>query len=61
MLITEKARQPVPISWHTSNGSFLTKGRTEVIVRLLHYSKRKDYTDSPNLAEYNKKKITKPV
>ena len=52
----------VPISWHTSNGSFLTKGRTEIIIRFFNYSNIKEYTVSPDLVEYDKKKKkTKPV
>ena len=51
----------VPISWHTSNESFLTKGRTEVIIRFFNYSNSKEYTVSPDLVEHDKKKMTKPV
>ena len=49
------------ISWNMLNGSLLTKGRTEVIIRFLNYSNSKEYTVSPNLVEYDKKKMMKPV
>ena len=40
---------------------FLTKGRTEVILRFFNYSNSKENTVSPDMVEYNKKKMTKPV
>ena len=51
----------VPISWHTSNGSFLIKGRTEVMIRFFNYLNSKEYTVSPDLVEYDRKKMMKPV
>ena len=51
----------VPISWHTLNGSFLTKGRTELIIRFFNYSNSKEYTVSHDLVEYDRKKMTKQV
>ena len=39
----------VPISWHTWNGSFLTKRRTEVTLRFFNYSNSKEYTISLDL------------
>ena len=47
--------------WHTLNGSFLTKGRTEVIIRFFNYLNSKEYTVSPDLVEYDRKKMTKPA
>ncbi len=44
-----------------SNGSFLTKGTTEVIIRFFNSKNSKDYTVSPDLVEYDKKQLTKPV
>ena len=49
------------ISWHTSNASFLTKGRTEIIIRFFNYLNSTEYTVSPDLVEYDRKKMTKPV
>ena len=34
----------VPLSWHTSNGSFLTKGRRQVILNFFEYSNSWEYT-----------------
>ena len=43
------------------DGSFLAKGRTEVILRFLNYSNSKESTVTPDLVEYNIKKMMKPV
>ena len=43
------------------NWSFLTKGRTEVILRFFNCSNSNEYTVSPDSVEYNKKKMTKPM
>ena len=50
----------VPISWHMSNESFVTTGRTEIIIRFFTYLNIKEYTVSPDLVEYDRKKMTKP-
>ena len=51
----------VPISWHTSNGSFLSKGRMEIILRFFSYSNSKEYTVSLDLVEYDDKMMMTPV
>ena len=51
----------VPLSWHTSNGSFLTKGRSEVTLKFFEYSNSREYTVTPDVVEYDKRKMTKPV
>ena len=56
------ARQ-VPLSWHTLNGSFLPKGKSQVILKFFEYSNSREYTVTvtPDVVEYDKKRITKPV
>jgi hypothetical protein len=49
----------VPKSWHTSNGSFLTKGRSKVSLKFFEYSNSKEYLVTQDVAEYDKKKMTK--
>ena len=51
----------VPNSWHTSNGSFLTKGRSKVSLRFFEYSNSKEFLVTPDVVEYDKNKMTKPV
>ena len=51
----------VPNSWHTSNGSFLTKGRSKVTLKFFEYSNSREYTVTPNIVECDKRKMTKPV
>jgi hypothetical protein len=51
----------VPLSWHTSNGSFLTKGRSKVTLKFFEYSNSREYTVTPDIVEYDKRKMTKPV
>ena len=51
----------VPNSWHTSNGSFLTKGRSKVSFIFFEYSNSKEYLVMPDVVEYDKSKMTKPV
>ena len=51
----------VPNSWHTLNGSFLTKGRSKVSLRFFEYSNSKEYLVTPDVVKYDKKKMTKPV
>jgi hypothetical protein len=51
----------VPKSWHTSNGSFLTKGRCEVNLTVFEYSNSKRYIIEPDIVEYDPKKMAKPA
>jgi hypothetical protein len=51
----------VPNSWHTSNGNFLTKGRSKVSLKFFEYSNSKKHLVTPDVVEYDKKKTTKPV
>jgi hypothetical protein len=51
----------VPNSWHTSNGNFLTKGRSKVSLKFFEYSNNTEYLVTPDIVEYDKKKMTKPV
>ena len=48
----------VPKSWHTSNGSFLTKGRSKVNLKFFEYSNSKEYLVTPDVVEYDRKKMT---
>ena len=48
------ARQ-VPKSWHTSNGTFQTKGRGEVNLIFFEYSNSKQYLVTPDIIEYDPK------
>jgi hypothetical protein len=54
------ARQ-APNSWHTSNGNFLTKGRSKVSLKCIEHSNSKVYLVTPEVVEYDKQKMTKPV
>ena len=51
----------VPLSWHMLNGSFLTKGRSKVTLKFFEYSNSREYTVTPDIVEYGKRKMTKPV
>jgi hypothetical protein len=51
----------VPTSWHTSNGNFFTKGRSKVNLKFFEYLNRKEYWVTPDVVEYDKKMMTKPV
>ena len=51
----------VPLSWHMSNGGFFTKGRSKVTLKFFKYSNSQEYTVTPNIVEYDKRKMTKPV
>ena len=51
----------VPKSWHMLNGSFLTKGRSKVTLKFYEYSNRKEYLVTPDVVEFDKNKMTKPV
>ena len=51
----------VPLSWHKLNGSFLTKGRSKVTLKFFEYSNSREYTVTPDIVEYDKRKMTKPV
>ena len=45
----------VPILWHTLNGSFLTKGKSQVVLKFFEYSNSQEYTVTPDVVEYDKK------
>ena len=49
----------VPNSWHTSNGSFLTKGRSKVSLKFFKYSNSKESLVTPDVVEYDKNKNDK--
>jgi len=51
----------VPNSWHISNGNFLSKGRSKVSLKFFEYSNSTEFLVTPDVAEYDKKKMTKPV
>jgi hypothetical protein len=51
----------VPLLWRTSNGSFLTKGRCKVVLSFFEYSNTREYTVNPDVVEYDKNKMAKPV
>jgi hypothetical protein len=51
----------VPKSWHMLNGSFLTKGRSKVSSKFFEYSNSKEYLVTPDIVEFDKNKMTKPV
>ena len=51
----------VPKSWHTLNGSFLTTGRSKVSLKFFEYSNSKEYLVTPDIVEFDKNKMTKPV
>jgi hypothetical protein len=51
----------VPKSWHTSNGIFQTKGKASVQVKFFEYSNSKRVKISPDVVEYDKKTMAKPV
>jgi hypothetical protein len=45
----------VPLSGHTLNGSFLTKGRSRAVLKIFEYSNSWEYTVTPDIVEYDKK------
>jgi hypothetical protein len=51
----------VPKSWRMSNESFLTKGRSKVNLRFFEYLNSKEYLVTPDVVEFDKNKMTKPV
>ena len=51
----------VPSSWHTLNGSFLTKGRSKVSLKFFEYSNCKEFLVAPDIVENDKNKMTKLV
>jgi hypothetical protein len=48
-------------SWHMSNGSFLTKGRSKVSLTFFEYSNSTEFLVTPDVVEYDKNKMTKPM
>jgi hypothetical protein len=51
----------VPKSWHMLNGSFLTKGRSKVVLKFFKYSNSKEYLVTPDIVEFDRNKMAKPV
>ncbi len=51
----------VPNSWHTSNGSFLTKERNKVSLKIFKYSNSMEFLVTPDVVGYDRNKMTKPV
>jgi hypothetical protein len=51
----------VPNSWHTLNGSFLTKGRSKASLKFFEYSNSTEFLVTPDAVEYDKTTMTKPV
>ena len=54
------ARQ-TPKSWCTSNGVFLTKGKTSLEVKFFEYSNSKSVFLTPEIVEYDRKNLGKPA
>ena len=48
----------VPKSWHTSNGSFLAKGRSKVSLKFFEYLNSKEYLVTPGVVEFDKNMMT---
>ncbi len=46
-------------SWHMTNGSFLTKGRSKVSLKFCKYSNSIKFLVTPDIVEYDKNKMTK--
>ncbi len=44
-----------------SNGSFLTKGRSKVTSKFFEYSNSQEYTVTPDIVEYDKRAMAKPM
>jgi hypothetical protein len=51
----------VPTSWYKLNGSFPTKGRSKIGLKFFEYSNSMEFLVTPDVIEYDKKKMTKPV
>ncbi len=49
------SKRQAPTSWHTSNGNFLTKGRSEVNINFFDYSDSKEYLVTSDIVQYDKK------
>ena len=47
-------------SWHTSNGTFQTKGRGKFTIKFFEYSNSKEFLAEPDVVEYEKDEM-KPV
>jgi hypothetical protein len=44
-----------------SNGNFLPKGRSKVMLKIFEYSNSQEYPVTPDIVEYDKHKMIKPV
>ena len=51
----------IPKSWHMSNGSFLAKGKGIVNLKFFEYLNSTEFLVTPDVVEYIKNKLTKPV
>ena len=51
----------VPLSWHTSNGVFLTKGRGEVAIKFFEYSNSKQFLAKPDIVLYDEDLADQPA
>ena len=54
-------KRQVPMSWQTSNGVFKTKRRGKIWLKFFEYSNSKRYYVEPDLVEYEKVNLDKPV
>jgi len=50
----------VPKSWHTSNGTFQTKGGGNLRIKFHDYSTSKEYLVQPDIVEYDGTKMSEP-
>ena len=48
-------------SWHMSNGSFLTKGRTKISLKVFEYSNSTEFLVTPDAVKYDRTTMTKPM
>ena len=51
----------VPLSWHTSNGVFLTEGRGEVTIKFFEYSNSKQFLAKPDIVLYDENLVDQPA
>ena len=51
----------VPMTWHTSNGSFQTKGEGSFQLKFFEYSNSKQVKVKPDVVEYDGVKLKKPL
>jgi hypothetical protein len=51
----------LPKSWHTSNGTFQTKGKGNIQLKFFQYSNSKKLKIQPDVVEYGKGTVGKPM